>query len=417
MAVADVIGVRQFALAFMLQAAIIAIVGLRVAGVLAFPLLFLLFAVPAGEFLVPTMIDRTADFTVAALRASGVPVYREVNHFVIPSGAWSVVEACSGLRYLIASVMIGVVYAAVSYRSVARRAAFIAASVLVAAGRQLASRVHDRDDRSSVEQHARRRRRPHHLRLGLLRRGDGAAVLGGFVLVGRRGARPGRSRGACRALGGCTSGSLLRGGRGGHRGGRSVARRSTPLIERVPGTAPVTLVPIAPAGNWTPAATMPAEWVPSYAGFTDKLRQGFSSSEGAAGVHIAYYRDQRKEHELVTSTNQLVLAHEVRWKPVERGDALVAIDGGKQEVHRAVLAGERERLVVYRLYWVDGKLTASDYGAKAQLAWSRLTGGSGDAALVVVFAPEREGRDLARDALEALLPSIVRTLAVAREAR
>ena len=188
-------------------------------------------------------------------------------------------------------------------------------------------------------------------------------------------------------------------------------------LERVPATALSSWCPSRPPATGRPRRRFRPNGFPATPGFTDKLRQGFSSSEGAAGVHIAYYRDQRKEHELVTSTNQLVLAHEVRWKPVERGDALVAIDGGKQEVHRAVLAGERERLVVYRLYWVDGKLTASDYGAKAQLAWSRLTGGSGDAALVVVFAPEREGRDLARDALEALLPSIVRTLAVAREAR
>ena len=41
------------------------------------------------------------------------------------------VEACSGLRYLIASLMIGVLYAAISYRSAWRRAAFIAASILV----------------------------------------------------------------------------------------------------------------------------------------------------------------------------------------------------------------------------------------------------------------------------------------------
>ena len=107
------------------------VVGLAMARVVAFPLAFLLFAVPAGEFLLPTLIDWTADFTVAALRLSGVPVYREANHFIIPSGAWSVVEACSGLRYLIASVMIGVIYGVVSYRSPWRRAAFIAASIVV----------------------------------------------------------------------------------------------------------------------------------------------------------------------------------------------------------------------------------------------------------------------------------------------
>ena len=66
------------------------------------------FAVPVGEFLLPVFMEWTADFTVLALRLSGIPVYREGLQFVIPSGNWSVVEACSGIRYLIASLMVGV---------------------------------------------------------------------------------------------------------------------------------------------------------------------------------------------------------------------------------------------------------------------------------------------------------------------
>jgi len=89
---ADVQSARQFALAFMLQAAIVTVVGLRVARIVSFPLTFLLFAVPFGDFMVPTLMDWTADFTIGALRLSGVPVYRESNHFIIPSGSWSVVE-------------------------------------------------------------------------------------------------------------------------------------------------------------------------------------------------------------------------------------------------------------------------------------------------------------------------------------
>ena len=128
---ADVLGVKQFALAFMLQAAIVSVLGLKVARVLALPLAFLLFAIPAGEVFVPVMMDWTADFTIAALRLSGVPVYREGNYFTIPSGNWSVVEACSGVRYLIASVMVGVLFSAITYRSWKRRITFFLASILV----------------------------------------------------------------------------------------------------------------------------------------------------------------------------------------------------------------------------------------------------------------------------------------------
>ena len=128
--VADVLGIKQFALAFMLQATIVTVLGTRIARAAFFPLAFLLFAVPFGEIFVPTLIEWTANFTVAALRLSGVPVSREANLFIIPSGAWSVVEACSGIRYIIASVMIGTIYAALAYRSTRRRVMFMVAALL-----------------------------------------------------------------------------------------------------------------------------------------------------------------------------------------------------------------------------------------------------------------------------------------------
>ena len=89
----------------------------------------------------PRLMDWTADFTVAALRLTGVPVYREGVHFVIPTGQWSVIEACSGIKFLIASVMAGSLYAWLMYRSPGRRIAFIAASIVVPLARQLAARL------------------------------------------------------------------------------------------------------------------------------------------------------------------------------------------------------------------------------------------------------------------------------------
>ena len=76
-------------------------------------------------------MEHTANFTVFALRLTGIPVYREGLFFTLPSGSWSVVEACSGLRYLIASLTLGLLYAYLTYRSFARRAIFIAFSVIV----------------------------------------------------------------------------------------------------------------------------------------------------------------------------------------------------------------------------------------------------------------------------------------------
>ena len=123
--------VQQFAFVAMIPAAVIAIAGRRAAWAMAFPLAFLFLGVPVGEGLIPPLMDFTADFTVAALKLSGMPVYREGTFFMIPSGQWSVVEGCSGLRYLIASITVGTLYAYLSYQDLRKRVIFIALSVIV----------------------------------------------------------------------------------------------------------------------------------------------------------------------------------------------------------------------------------------------------------------------------------------------
>ncbi|KAB2910242.1 MAG: exosortase A, partial [Dechloromonas sp.] len=121
----------QFALVATLVLAIMALLGTAVSKRIAFPLAFLFFSVPFGDFMMPRLMDWTAAFTVLALRASGIPVYQEGLQFVIPSGNWSVVEACSGIRYIIASLTVGTLFAYLNYTSLRRRLIFILVSILV----------------------------------------------------------------------------------------------------------------------------------------------------------------------------------------------------------------------------------------------------------------------------------------------
>jgi exosortase/archaeosortase family protein len=60
-----------------------------------------------------------------------VPALLEGRIITIPGGRWEVAEACSGIRYLLATVTIGFVYAAITYRTWRRRLAFLVASVLI----------------------------------------------------------------------------------------------------------------------------------------------------------------------------------------------------------------------------------------------------------------------------------------------
>lgn len=129
---ADVNVVEQFGALLAILSLVPLILGLQMTKRLWFPLAFAFFMVPAGEFLVPPLMKYTADATVIALQWSGIPVYRENMHFTLPTGRWSVVEACSGLRYVIAAVVLACLFSYLNYKTWSRRILFTLACLVLA---------------------------------------------------------------------------------------------------------------------------------------------------------------------------------------------------------------------------------------------------------------------------------------------
>ncbi len=127
----DVQVVQQFFMISIIVAIIWLIVGRQILSLVIFPLLFLYFAVPFGEGLISPLMEFTADVTVYLIQLSGIPVYREGLFFTLPTGSWSVVEECSGVRYLLASFMLGTIYAYINYSSLKKRLIFILLSLIV----------------------------------------------------------------------------------------------------------------------------------------------------------------------------------------------------------------------------------------------------------------------------------------------
>ncbi len=97
----------------------------------AFPLFFLVFSIPMGEELVPTLQEVTADISMVLVRMADIPVYREGLYIYIPNGTFEVAEACSGIRFLIATIVMGVLYGYVFYAMLWKRLVFIGISILV----------------------------------------------------------------------------------------------------------------------------------------------------------------------------------------------------------------------------------------------------------------------------------------------
>jgi exosortase A len=127
----DVKALQEFAVVGMLCAAIWAQGGSEVAWGLRFPLALLFFAVPFGDSLIAPLQDFTAWFAIHALVLSKVPAVMENHTIFLPSGQWTVAEACSGIRFLMSSIVTGTLFASIAFRSARRRISFVLASLVV----------------------------------------------------------------------------------------------------------------------------------------------------------------------------------------------------------------------------------------------------------------------------------------------
>jgi exosortase A len=122
---------RQIVAMALLELLFMSVLGWRMFRALAAPLLYLFFLVPFGAFITPALQNFTAGFIDIGLTLLRIPHLSDSVFITIPEGRFFVAEACAGLRFLIASVAFGVLYACLMYRSLGRRLGFVAASVVV----------------------------------------------------------------------------------------------------------------------------------------------------------------------------------------------------------------------------------------------------------------------------------------------
>ncbi len=122
---------QQIMLMGFVELLFLAVLGWRLWWVLAVPLLYLGFLVPFGAFVTPALQDFTSRFITNGLDVLGIPNFTDGNTIEIPEGVFYVAEACAGLRFLIASIAFGVLYACMIYRSPAKRVLFIGASIVI----------------------------------------------------------------------------------------------------------------------------------------------------------------------------------------------------------------------------------------------------------------------------------------------
>lgn len=123
--------VRHVALVMMMQGAVVTLLGPHVARGLIFPLAYMGFLVPFGDFLEPPLQTVTVKMVMALLHLFGVPASVDGVLITIPNGYFEVAEACSGDKFVIAMLAYGTLVANVCYVSWRRRAAFMAMALSV----------------------------------------------------------------------------------------------------------------------------------------------------------------------------------------------------------------------------------------------------------------------------------------------
>ena len=398
--------VEQLAFVSMLVLAVPLLLGRQVGWALLFPLSFLFFAVPVGEFLVPTMMQWTADFTVMALRLSGIPVYREGLQFVIPTGHWSVVDACSGIRYLVASLMVGSLFAYLNYRTVNRRLSFVALSILapivanwfrayltVMLGHLSGNKLATGFD---------------HLIYGWLF--FGVVIMALFAIGARWSQAPAAP---VQAKAGVSADGRM------PRAVWPVGLMAVVLLCLPPllldlaapqaSTAPRLQLQQRLTADWRATDQPVTDWTPSIAQASAQAQRSYRSNDMEVGVYIAYYRNQDSKHQLVSSANALVKDQDPYWNLLSRGVASVpaaplGFEAGSAEIVSASMLGRSRNagLMVWHWYWVGGVVTRSDLVAKVLGVWQRLTGQGDESAALVLYAQQDE-TDRGRIALQSFV--------------
>ena len=385
---ADVNAATQFVLVLLIVLSVPAVFGFAVAREITFPLLFLFFAVPIGEFMVPPMMEWTADFTVAAISMSGIPVYREGLQFVIPSGNWSVVEACSGVRYLIASFMVGSLFAYLNYQSNTRRAVFMLVSLAapVVANWLRAYMIvmlgHVSGNQLAVG--------ADHLVYGWVFFGIIIMVM---FMIGARWSEPDPP-----ALAFADRPTSLHGGVDARTwtvvaGVVALLVATQALVWKLdlatPAQVPVVKLPLALEGGWTARPADPAAWAPIFKNPSATAHVDYVSGDKVVTVWVGYFRNQGQERKLVSTTNILVEDHSPVWALVSAGSSALSPAAPAARVSTAVLrqpadlkVEPRVRLQVAHLYWVDGHFTHRAAEAKVRTALSRLMGRGDDGAVL-----------------------------------
>ena len=383
--VASVHLVKELALVTMIFALHFTVLGAKATRINLFPLAYLYLAVPMGAFLIPPLQHVTADAAVLLLRLVGVPVFMEGTYITIPNGTYFVAEACAGLRFLIATITLAVLFAYFYFRSPWRWIVFLVLSFVVpvvanclrAFGIILVGYFTSTEVAGGAD----------HIITGwiFLSLVTIALLAIGYSFSDRK--REPDEPISHASITSLAPQQVL------------VAALAALLVAVVPQAyashirdvaSRVDLHPLLPlptvGAPWVPMANGQTDWSPHFAGLDASISKSYRTLEGGeADLYIGYYARQRQDSELLAYGNEIVDLD--KWRLVNDDSVSASLWGRDRLVDEMLIDRNGYRRLVRYWYWVDGEFTANPYWAKLLFARSKLLGGIQGAAVIAVSVP------------------------------
>jgi exosortase A len=393
--------VQQYAVVGIMQALIVALLGVNVVRLIWFPVLYLLFLVPTGEYLIVPMQNFATHFVDVSLNILGIIHYTEGTTFELTNGRFEIAEACAGLRFLIATVTLGVLFSYLMFRKIYKTVLFLVACVAVP----------------------------------LI--GNGLRCVGIIVLAHLTNNQYGAGADHIVYGWGFNVAILLILGVIGSRfrddAGEKIQVRTNPAIPpaRLAGVTALAAIllstgpalawwhdnyfvkpdlaaitqPFHPAG-WHEGPASPS-WQPDFFGLDASTSASFAPTTGDAAIpvdfYLGYYARPRPGHSMTAHANRLW--NNENWNLSDVNQVSSVFAGKRIQFEESIITSFAKKRLIWSSYWVDGHFTTSLFKVKLLQAGAALQGHEGQA--VIALSTELDGTvEEARGRLSRSLPAV-----------
>lgn len=392
--------VRQYAIVALIQVMIVTLLGPRVVRVIWFPVFFLLFLVPTGEYLITPMQQFATRFVDISLNLLKIPHYTEGTTFELTNGRFEIAEACAGLRFLIATVTLGVLFSYLTYRNPVKIGLFMIATVVVplignglrCVGIILLAHFTNNEFGAGAD----------HIVYGW---GFNLAILLFLMVIGARFRDPMTDDvPAYRDSWGSDRTAHLAG----------VTALAAILISTGPAFAwwrdSRHVVPdMSPIADYLGKAgwqqnSVSENWSPHYPGADARLRMVSGTDQGApVDIFIGYYGRPRTGHTMTAQMNQAW--DKSVWNRSRGGMVTGPAAWGKPHLQESVITSGPLQRLVWSVFWVDGQFTPRPLAVKLLQAKATFRAQEGQAVIALstpIEGPIDEARARMSGALSGL---------------